>query len=295
VPARRPRPLRRSLAVGGVAIATLVATLATTSGATAAVVTHAFYLSIGASESVGVQPPPGGGHGRPTRHGYANYLVGISARDGIALSLTQLGCPGASTATVLLGGGSCDPGVSQLARAVTFLRSHTLQQGVVTVDLGFNNLTACAVSGGFASACVTQHLAVASSQLAQILDTLKAAAGPQVTFVGLNHENPFIVSNVITHAGDPYVDRTVTAMARLNSMLHAVYASRGVAVANVVHAFAGTNTQPTTLPGYGTVPTNVATVCALTWMCRSAPYGPNLHPNDAGYLTIARAIEAMLP
>ena len=43
-------------------------------------------------------------------------------------------------------------------------------------------------------------------------------------------------------------------------------------------------------PGLGTVPTNVARVCALTWMCAAPPLGPNLHPNDAGYRVIAGAL-----
>ena len=42
------------------------------------------------------------------------------------------------------------------------------------------------------------------------------------------------------------------------------------------------------------VPENVAQTCVLTWMCQAAPYGPNLHPNDHGYATIAAAIESVL-
>ncbi len=30
--------------------------------------------------------------------------------------------------------------------------------------------------------------------------------------------------------------------------------------------------------------------CGLTWMCAADPYGPNFHPNDDGYRTIAAAI-----
>jgi hypothetical protein len=48
------------------------------------------------------------------------------------------------------------------------------------------------------------------------------------------------------------------------------------------------------LEGVGTVPDNVANACELTWMCAPKPYGPNLHPNDAGYLKIASAIESEL-
>jgi lysophospholipase L1-like esterase len=293
--AHRPSLVRRCLVTGALALAVVTPTLAVGSPAGATGLKRAFYLAIGASESVGVQPPPGGGHGRPTRHGYANYLVGLSARDGIALTLTQLGCPGASTTQVLFGGGRCDPRHSQLSRAVAFLSAHRGQQGVVTIDLGFNNLASCAVSGGFTSSCVTRKLPAVRRELDRILGALMSAAGPGVTFVGLNHENPFVASAVAGHAPDPFVDRSVVAIARLNTVLDAVYASRSVKVANVVGAFAGTNAAPTTVPGIGTVPTNVAKVCALTWMCQGAPYGPNLHPNNAGYRAIAHAVEAVLP
>jgi hypothetical protein len=42
------------------------------------------------------------------------------------------------------------------------------------------------------------------------------------------------------------------------------------------------------------VPTDVARVCALTWMCTAPPLGPNLHPNDTGYHVIAGALAADL-
>jgi lysophospholipase L1-like esterase len=30
-------------------------------------------------------------------------------------------------------------------------------------------------------------------------------------------------------------------------------------------------------------------------MCAPKPFGPNIHPNNAGYLAIAKAIAAVLP
>jgi lysophospholipase L1-like esterase len=38
----------------------------------------------------------------------------------------------------------------------------------------------------------------------------------------------------------------------------------------------------------------VATVCDLTWACTSAPRGPNVHANAAGYAMIAKAFEAVV-
>ena len=45
----------------------------------------------------------------------------------------------------------------------------------------------------------------------------------------------------------------------------------------------------------GTIPLNVEKACELTWMCYPSPFGPDDHPNDAGYSFIAQAIEAELP
>jgi lysophospholipase L1-like esterase len=50
-----------------------------------------------------------------------------------------------------------------------------------------------------------------------------------------------------------------------------------------------------TVPNVGTIPLNVEEACELTWMCYSAPFGPDDHPNDAGYALIAQAIFAALP
>ena len=35
------------------------------------------------------------------------------------------------------------------------------------------------------------------------------------------------------------------------------------------------------------LPTNVAAICSLTWMCAPPPVGPNIHANVLGYGLIA--------
>jgi hypothetical protein len=66
-------------------------------------------------------------------------------------------------------------------------------------------------------------------------------------------------------------------------------------MADVGAAFDMTDTAPTSLPGTGLVPRNVARTCALTWRCTPEPLGPNQHPNDAGYRVISEAISAEVP
>ena len=66
-------------------------------------------------------------------------------------------------------------------------------------------------------------------------------------------------------------------------------------MANVPGAFKSDATNEVALDHVGTVPQNVALACTLTWMCAKPPWGPDDHPNNAGYRVIAVAIEGALP
>ncbi|HEX3316561.1 MAG TPA: hypothetical protein VHR88_00970 [Solirubrobacteraceae bacterium] len=52
--------------------------------------------------------------------------------------------------------------------------------------------------------------------------------------------------------------------------------------------------QTTTLDPYGQIPTAVANVCELSWMCAPPPMGPDIHPDQAGYAAYASAFLAQL-
>jgi lysophospholipase L1-like esterase len=277
-------------------IATFLATVLGTGGfAGAATPTTAFYLDLGASQSVGVQPVTSH-HGQPTNRGYANYLVALEAAKGVTLQLTQLGCPGESTTTMMVGKDRCYRSLdSQLSDAVAFLRAHQGQTGLVTVELGFNNVARCLGSPALAGACVVRQIGNVSQQLPRILNALKAAAGPNVTIVGLGHADPFLANALGGPAGTASAAQSLKAMQQLNSALANIYATNSIPMVNVAAAFKMTVTSQTVLAGVGTVPLNVAQACLLTWMCQPAPLGPNLHPNDAGYQVIASAIAAVLP
>jgi hypothetical protein len=84
-------------------------------------------------------------------------------------------------------------------------------------------------------------------------------------------------------------------MTQLNTVLQAVYTAAGVASANVPGISQLDNTTLVDVPNVGSIPENVEETCALTWMCYSTPFGPDDHPNDAGYALIAQAIFAALP
>ena len=278
------------------AVAVLAAVVGAVPGVAAAdapPTTSGFYLALGASESLGWQPTLVAPNGQRTAQGYANDLVAFEAARGVHLDLTQLGCPGENTATMISGADRCYRSTgSQLASAVAFLESHRGEPGIVTLDMGFNNVMSCMRAGMVDAGCVSAHLVVVQTELSYIVTTLRAAAGPNVTFIGLSHYDPFAAATVAHVGGYGYAHHSDGAIFQLNQVADVVFAENGVRVANVASVFhvtsaSGRHARATT--------SRVDSVCDLTWMCQPAPLGPNLHPNAAGYAAIAGAIEAVLP
>lgn len=255
-----------------------------------------FYLDVGASESLGFQPTPDTPHGVPTDEGYANDLVSYEAARGIDLELTQVGCPGETTTSMLSGDDHCFGGAgTQLAAAMSFLSAHQDEQGIVTIDLGFNNVRRCLHHETDDETCVENRLDDVRADLPLIVQSLKSVAGPGVTFVGLGHYDPYLAFELRGGDAVDFAHESEEVMDRLNGVLQYVYSSLNVPMADVDSYFEGKDRTPVTMTGEGTVPTSVAEICALTWECAAPPYGPDFHPDDEGYATIAAAIEAVLP
>jgi hypothetical protein len=255
-----------------------------------------FYLAIGASESLGFEPTPDSPHGEATDDGYANDLVEYEATRGVTLDLTQTGCSGETTTTMLSGNDHCYDGVdTQLAADMNFLSEHSGEQGIVTIDLGFNNVHLCLRHRTDDEECVKRQLELVREDLTMIVQSLKSVAGPGVTFVGLGHYDPYLADEILNEGAEAgFAMQSERVIDRLNGDLRYVYSSQGVPMADVDEAFDGRDRTLVTLAGFGTVPSNVAHVCELTWMCATAPYGPDYHPDAAGYATIAQAIENVL-
>lgn len=251
-----------------------------------------FYLALGASTSVGVQPSTAHPHGYRTHHGYVNDITATLATRGVTLSTTQLGCPGETTLEMATGHDGCRRATSQLAAAAAFLRTHRNDPVLVTVDLGFNDVAHCVADHVVDSSCVDAGLAAIKSQLAIILTTLRAVAGPRALFVGLNHYNPYAAAGP---PGSFFVAAASDVIHQLNNTLAAVYAASGVPVADVYGAFLLHDPDPTHSVLLEPGPDPVSNVCALTWMCHRPPIGHNIHPNRAGYEVMAQAVLAALP
>lgn len=250
-----------------------------------------YYLAIGASESVGVQPTPAHPHGVPTDQGYANDLAAAERSHWPGLQLVQVGCPGETAVIAVDGGGRChSPEGSQLATAVAFLRAHAPATVLATVDLGFNDVRPCLAHQTVDQGCVATALAQIQQVLPGALSQLQAVGGPALHIVGLEHNDPYLGDYIDGPAGQAFAIASVPVIGELNATLGDVYVDAGIPVADVPRAFDTDDQRPTHLAGYGTVPTDVAKVCTLTWMCAPAPYTHNVHPNAQGYQVIADAV-----
>src|ERR1700704_6672482 len=151
------------------ALAVLIAALAP---AAAQAAKPKYYVALGDSLSVGVQPNSSGASVE-TSHGYANQLLALKRRSIPGLRLYDLGCGSEDTASMLgtgpkthcqysgdrrVGYGTLRKG-SQIGAAEKFLREHRGQVAFVTIDIGANDVDGCANGGVVNGACVTAGIA----------------------------------------------------------------------------------------------------------------------------------------
>jgi lysophospholipase L1-like esterase len=279
--------VRIALAVGAVG----VVTACSGPGRPARAVPASYYLALGDSLSQGVQPDAAG-VSVETGLGYADQVYAALRRGRPGLRLVKLGCPGETTRTMISGGICRYQGGSQLASAVAFLRAHRGHVLLVTIDIGANDPEDCGAWQGLSqlASCLWPGIPRALGNLATIMTSLRAAAGPGVRFVGMSYYLP-----ALAVWRDGLIGRTVAwLLERLavgyDDLISGVYVSNGARVADVFGAF-GTSDfgGQVTVAGAGTLPHNVAMVCRLTWECANPPRGPNQHPNQGGYAVIARA------
>ncbi|MFF0520285.1 SGNH/GDSL hydrolase family protein [Actinomadura nitritigenes] len=235
-----------------------------------------YYLALGDSGAVGVQAGRG-----PTDEGYTDDLhAALKARQP-GLRLVKLGCPGETTTTMLRGGICAYAAGSQMNAALDFLKRHRGRVRYVTLSIGVNN-TGCLLGGDVA--CGLKGVGSLLGELPRITGGLRAAGGGTPVYASMTYYDPGLASWV---KGD-----RVTAIASVplldafNGVQRAAALASGFKVADVSTAFAAHDfaTEVTMAP-YGTVPLNVARICAWTSQCTAG----DGHANAAGYRTIAGA------
>ncbi|MFL1432316.1 MULTISPECIES: GDSL-type esterase/lipase family protein [unclassified Nocardiopsis] len=173
-----------------------------------------YYLSLGDSLTVGVQPTEEG-PGAETADGYTDILYRTLYDGDSTLRHERSGCGGEDTTTFLEGGiprcGERYDGRSQIEVAEEFLAEHEGRVDLVTLTIGGNNFTGCVVgidnveTGGrpvVDTACIDEGLERIESEVPEIASRLRAAAGPDTQIIAMTYYNPFLAA-MLLEAGEP--------------------------------------------------------------------------------------------
>lgn len=251
-----------------------------------------WYLALGDSLAAGYQP----GAPLDLQGGYVGDVLDAIRDDAPKTKLRNLACPGEDSAEMINGGGGCsyEEG-SQLADALVFLGAHTATTRLITLTMGANDVTPCmnpAHAPAVIQQCVTATLVTFSANLASILGQLHQAA-PSAQIIVTNYYDPYLASWLLGPAGQQLAVFSTLLQGQVNAVIAQVAGAHSAATADVAGAFETGNWTQTSFSLNGvprTAPTNVATICQLTWMCLVG----DIHPNDAGYDVLAGAVVAKL-
>ncbi|HXY15068.1 MAG TPA: SGNH/GDSL hydrolase family protein [Terriglobales bacterium] len=247
-----------------------------------------YYLALGDSLAIGIQPSGAGvGIDVPTKQGYADDLYLFLRARIPGLQLVKLGCSGETTGSMMTGGICPYPEGSQLAAAENFLQTHRVD--LVTIDIGANDVDHC-ISPVFSLECIEAGTGLVESNLPLILEGLRAAS-PNTPIVAMNYYDPFLAASLLGPAGQALAEESQLATDQFNGVLQIIYETFSVPVVDVASAFQVDNGTP--VPFFN-VPLNVFLTVIWTWAAAPAPFGPDIHPNVLGYAVIARAFAEKL-
>jgi hypothetical protein len=282
-----------------------------------------YYLSLGDSYSVGFQPTAVGVAGGVATSGYSGDVAKKEK-----LTLEDLGCGGATTASMTAFTGVCGvdgygppalssqtpvpfpSGDSQVTAADAFIAAHPNQIALITVSISGNDITPCATASPTNPyneatdpvTCVENGMASVTANLTGIIDNLSAAA-PSAPLVGLTYPDvllglyectpdPDMVNHPNTcDAGNPSNSLIAASQAVFQNVLNKTLNTDYTSVPNgsFVDVTAATGGYVAFTPlPAPKIPLPVKTVCKLTWYCTAG----NIHATTKGYKTIGQLIVA---
>lgn len=264
-----------------------------------------YYVSLGTSLSVGVQPNSSGTL-LPTDDGYPDQLFDLIKADFEAavpnreLRLVKLGCPG-ETLDDMINGGSCPYlAGSQLDAGVEFLNDNGNKVLLLTIDIGGNDFrNADCITDAVDFDCVNEISGQIATNLATVLSSLGDAANAATTIIGMNYYNPYLSSWLDGPDGQVLATDSAQAAVVFNDALSNTYSTAGLAMADVYTAFESddfvTMTSTSLPPPNDMLPVSVANICTFTYMCDAPPVGPDIHATNAGYSLIANTLADLAP
>ena len=254
-----------------------------------------YYVSVGDSYSVGYQP------GLGSTPGYTVYVA-----DRTHLKLVNFGCGGATTTSILDSVGCPDvlphtidgvtyPTTTQVAAAEAFISAHQGHIGLITVSIGGNDVTECALQAN-PIGCVGTAVTKINTNVTTLASDLRTAAGAHVPIIGLTYPDMILGAYVWpkqppTTAQLSLAKESVAAFKLLiNPALSKAYTASSGAFVDVTAATGAYTSLSRTVKttAYGTIPVAVASVCALTWFCAQG----NIHAKTPGYTLIGKLVVA---
>lgn len=244
-----------------------------------------YYLSLGTSLAAGVQADPVTGEDVITDVSYPGELAEILSQNIQKFRHVNLGCSGESSESFIYGGKCGYPHGSQLDQAVRFLQTHAKHTGLITIDIGANDVMQCVDGTDIDPDCIADTLGQLSANLVYILKTLQEAA-PGVPVVAMNYYNPLLV---YWFTDQDLAAQTAGLQRTINSTLELVYSLYGVPVADVADAFMAYDLETDANENH--IPDSVDLICLWTWMCTKN----NIHANEEGYTVIAEQFFSILP
>jgi lysophospholipase L1-like esterase len=234
-----------------------------------------YYLALGDSLAYGFQQAKfnaqvasGQVHASAFNTGYVDDLAAMLRTVQAPISTVNYGCPGETTASYFVGcAWHAVQGLplhntysgSQEAAALAFLSGHRRQVGLITLDNGANDISACLSSSD--TACIPRALAQVATNLDRALGELRHGA-PHAEIIVMQYYDPYAVA----------FPGTIPVILVLNQEIAAAAAAHGARLADT---FAPINLAPP----------QPETLCRLTLFC--TPLN-DVHASDAGYAVIAQ-------
>ena len=269
----------RVWAVAATSLAALAPIGASTGPAAAA--TPLYYLALGDSLAVGA--------GASAGHGYVDDIFAFERLSIPDLQLVNLACGGATTSSMINGGGCSYATGSQLGDAEAFIAAHPGQVAFVTIDIGGNDVLSCAATTPVPKNCVKDRMPAIKANFATILERLRAAGGTQ-PIVGLTYYDPFVAYWLNGGNGPADAKESVKQVKVLNAGLKRVLKQHKDPVADGAKAFDISNFRLKGTWNGNTVPVTVQNACNWTRYCTAG----DIHANDAGYAVLASAFEPVI-
>jgi lysophospholipase L1-like esterase len=246
------------------------------------------YLALGDSLAQGVQRKA---TFATSDEGYPDQLASKLRDMESPVTLSRIGCSGATVGSLIDGGRDCSPDVpggppyedrdadsSQLAYAETYLRARGDRPTLVTIDIGANDLIGCAgVDPAAVRSCFAEGLPTVRMRLREVARRLQAAAGPNTVLAAMTYYDPAVALVRQPLAREAALAFHDIVRRQANPTIRRTFAAEGFVVARVDRAF-GSDGAATDEA--------VDTTCRLTRLCGTAR---DFHPNAEGYGVIADA------